>query len=712
MVFFIYGDNVTKRTFPAVGVIIIGVNVLIYLLMAGLWRQDIEKAPKFTRFTDEQVIYDWYMRTEYQAFTEKWGLVPKHVEQGHVMCVVSYMFLHGGLEHVFFNMLMLWAVLGTLEATLGQTRFLICYFFWGIAAGLAYMVTSWGKSIPLVGASGAIAGMVGAYFIAFGALTKLRAGIWVIFRPMKPFRFNMPTSLFVFIWVLQQLAGLEMHAKYGQTGVAWWCHIGGFLAGVLTMLVFRRSVLRRVVRNKSNELQALDDEELEKYHKDAAHKAAMQAGLETPIGASGEEGLEPATVGADGEGAPADEEDDGPRGVRPWHVILGISALMLGGAVILAMRDMDSADKPAALAGSQDKPKINPEDYKFKGKSIAAWLTDLKGKDSKVRRDAATNLTTIDADGAPLLVPELLATLKDQDADVRNLSAYVLKNLNPATLKSIPSESASTLVPPLTQSLKDENVDVRNFAAQLLGNINPAEPDAAMEALGAALHDEDKNVRRAAALALVQIGPRKPEALKPILKSASAAANADVRRLATYVRTNVKGADDAAAVKPTPAGGYGIPDPLIGKLAPTTDGEDIDGVRFRLRDYKGKVVLLIFWGDWSAPCRALYDYEQDVATRLTDKPFALIGVNTDQNKAKLKERISEEGIFFRSFWDDPKKAKIAKLWKVKHYPTIFIVKPNGLVWAKFEGGDSVESQLDTAIDTLLTEVEAQNEGKK
>ena len=166
--FWVYGDNVVKRGFPMVGTIIIAINILIYLLMAGLWREDLERMPDDIRYIAnpshqptsyaeleewQRKVRNWYLTTSYHRFSEKWGAKGSHLRQGHVMCLVTYMFIHGGFAHILGNMLMLWALLGTLEITLGQVRFLFCYLLWGVVAGLASVGMEWESDMGLVGAA-------------------------------------------------------------------------------------------------------------------------------------------------------------------------------------------------------------------------------------------------------------------------------------------------------------------------------------------------------------------------------------------------------------------------------------------------------------------------------------------------------------------------------------------------------------------------------
>ncbi len=153
------------------------------------------------------------------------------------------MFLHNGLLHLIGNMFFLWAFVQTLEYSLGSVRFLVLYVLWGIAAGLIHTAVNWGSDMPMIGASGAIAGMVGAYWVTFGSFTKIRTGLFI---GLKCVRFDVPAGVYIVIWILMQLLGAAM-ADGQKGGVASYAHLGGFAAGGLTMVFFKESILSRLV---------------------------------------------------------------------------------------------------------------------------------------------------------------------------------------------------------------------------------------------------------------------------------------------------------------------------------------------------------------------------------------------------------------------------------------------------------------------------------
>jgi membrane associated rhomboid family serine protease len=138
------------------------------------------------------------------------------------------MFLHGGLMHLGGNMLYLWIFGNNVEDAFGHTRFFVFYFVCGIAAALAQGIAEPGTSIPMVGASGAISGVLGAYVLIYPrARITVIIPLGLILYPTKI------SSVFVVgFWFVMQLVSAAL-AEPGAPGVAWLAHVGGFAAGVL-----------------------------------------------------------------------------------------------------------------------------------------------------------------------------------------------------------------------------------------------------------------------------------------------------------------------------------------------------------------------------------------------------------------------------------------------------------------------------------------------
>jgi thiol-disulfide isomerase/thioredoxin len=140
----------------------------------------------------------------------------------------------------------------------------------------------------------------------------------------------------------------------------------------------------------------------------------------------------------------------------------------------------------------------------------------------------------------------------------------------------------------------------------------------------------------------------------------------------------------------------------IGKTAPEIKGEDLDGKKLALSDYRGKVVVLVFSGSWCGPCRALYPHERGLVTRMEGKPFALIGVNSDKDRDKAKQHMADEKNDWRCFWNGKEgpAGPIARLYNVRGWPTVFVLDAKGVIRYK----DAIRKELDEAVDVLLEEL--------
>jgi thiol-disulfide isomerase/thioredoxin len=144
----------------------------------------------------------------------------------------------------------------------------------------------------------------------------------------------------------------------------------------------------------------------------------------------------------------------------------------------------------------------------------------------------------------------------------------------------------------------------------------------------------------------------------------------------------------------------------VGNRALEIEGEDLDGQPFKLSDHHGKVVLLDFWGDWCPFCKMTYPYEIALAKRQAGKPFALLGVNSDRNKADVRKVVEDVRLPFRSWWDGrPTGAPIARQWNVREYPTYFVIDHKGIVRRQERGVPRDKKPLDDLIDRLVAEAQ-------
>ena len=195
----------------------------------------------FTLIAINVLVFLWYFTSLSEWDTQRlflaWGLVPARLMSGEGLeTVATSMFLHAGWMHLGGNMLFLWIFGDNLEEEMGHLGFLIFYLACGAAAGLAQALPDPGSPMPMVGASGAIAGVMGGYLLLF---PKARVDVLFIFIIF--FRiFAIPAWIVLGIWLaLQIFSGVATPTDAG--GVAYWAHVGGFVAGlVLTLPAWRR----------------------------------------------------------------------------------------------------------------------------------------------------------------------------------------------------------------------------------------------------------------------------------------------------------------------------------------------------------------------------------------------------------------------------------------------------------------------------------------
>jgi membrane associated rhomboid family serine protease len=155
------------------------------------------------------------------------------------------MFLHGGWLHLITNLWSLWIFGDNVEDRLGPLRYLALYVGCGLVAGLLHLATNPHSGVPTIGASGAIAGVMGAYFVLFPR-AQIVTLVPVIIYPLF---LRVPAVVYLGLWfAMQLLSGATTVAGTTTAGVAWWAHVGGFAAGVVLLLVFSgaRARARRV----------------------------------------------------------------------------------------------------------------------------------------------------------------------------------------------------------------------------------------------------------------------------------------------------------------------------------------------------------------------------------------------------------------------------------------------------------------------------------
>ena len=234
-----------SRNFPIVNSTLIGINVVVFLMQMT-------------------------MGDDTGRFIYIYGLVPARYSVTHVstyftpfqqvFSFLSFMFLHGGFLHLLGNMWSLYIFGDNVEDRLGPLRYLLFYLLCGLASGFSHLLLNLNSTVPTIGASGAIAGVMGAYLILHPRSRILTLIPIIIF----PWFVEIPAFIFIGIWfVLQLLNAAGTHG--GAGGIAWWAHIGGFVFGIIFLKMalkvpstgVSRKITPMTTRKKTSRLQVI-----------------------------------------------------------------------------------------------------------------------------------------------------------------------------------------------------------------------------------------------------------------------------------------------------------------------------------------------------------------------------------------------------------------------------------------------------------------------
>ncbi|MFU0800409.1 MAG: rhomboid family intramembrane serine protease [Xylanivirga thermophila] len=183
-------------------------------------------------------IYQALMpQQEMVQFIYRYGLIPVKLHEHHLPLITS-VFLHGSWLHLLGNMWSLWLFGDNVEDSMGHFKFLVFYLLCGIASGYTHTAFNAVSDVPTIGASGAVAGVMGAYFLLYphARIVTLIPTFFVF-----PMFIRVPAVIFLFFWFLSQLYSGTVNWILGSAagGVAWWGHVGGFLAGMFLQNFFR-----------------------------------------------------------------------------------------------------------------------------------------------------------------------------------------------------------------------------------------------------------------------------------------------------------------------------------------------------------------------------------------------------------------------------------------------------------------------------------------
>ncbi|MEM5802249.1 MAG: rhomboid family intramembrane serine protease [Candidatus Aenigmatarchaeota archaeon] len=198
-----YQDLAPRKSFPILTIALILLNVMIFL---------------------------WSIFGDYKEIISTYGFIPASFS---LLTLVTSMFLHGGFDHIFGNMLYLWIFGDNVEDKFGKFLFIIFYFLSGFAASALHLITNLNSTIPAIGASGAISGVLGAYLVFFP-----KAGIRFISRLGTGV---MPAYYMIGFWFIMQLFfGFATLLGPRGSGIAFWSHIGGFVFGYLFAKIYKK----------------------------------------------------------------------------------------------------------------------------------------------------------------------------------------------------------------------------------------------------------------------------------------------------------------------------------------------------------------------------------------------------------------------------------------------------------------------------------------
>lgn len=238
-------DTTPSKSLPVVNNTLIGINVVLFLV-------EILQGPAMDRF-----IYIYGLvpaRYSIQHLAQQFTLFQQAVAW------ISFMFLHGGIWHLLGNMWFLYIFGDNVEDRLGPLRYLAFYLLCGLASGVSHVLLNLHSTAPTIGASGAVAGVMGAYFLLYPR-SKILTLIPII---IIPWFVEIPAFIFLGLWFLMQLVNASV--SFGSaSGIAWWAHVGGFLGGMVFYKVLQAlpasgvsSRMRaKTLRKRSHRLQVV-----------------------------------------------------------------------------------------------------------------------------------------------------------------------------------------------------------------------------------------------------------------------------------------------------------------------------------------------------------------------------------------------------------------------------------------------------------------------
>ncbi len=212
-------DNIPSKNYPIVNNSLIGINIVVFLIQ-------ISQGADFDRF-----VY-YYGLVPARYFIPEISGYFSFGQQAFSLC--SFMFLHGSFLHLLGNMWSLYIFGNNIEDRLGPLRYVTFYVLCGLLSGFSHLLINYQSNVPTIGASGAIAGVMGAYFVLYPQ-SRILTLIPILFIPWFV---EIPAFFFLGLWFVLQLMNAA-GSSGGIAGIAWWAHIGGFVFGIILLQFFK-----------------------------------------------------------------------------------------------------------------------------------------------------------------------------------------------------------------------------------------------------------------------------------------------------------------------------------------------------------------------------------------------------------------------------------------------------------------------------------------
>jgi len=218
-----YKDDNPIHIIPLVTILIIALNILVFIMQLFSGEDSASIAYSYGAIPHNII-----------SLTSSQPIPP-------ALTIFTSMFMHGGLFHIAWNMLYFWIFGNNIEERLGHIRFIFFYLFCGVIAALSHALLSPNSNVPMIGASGAVSGMLGAYLLLF-PMAKIRT---IVFLGFYITVIQIPALIVIGFWaIIQVVSGLISQGNAAQGGIAFFAHVGGFAAGLITIKLWQPRRLR------------------------------------------------------------------------------------------------------------------------------------------------------------------------------------------------------------------------------------------------------------------------------------------------------------------------------------------------------------------------------------------------------------------------------------------------------------------------------------